>query len=168
LWELNKLQDILKDVDIELENISTLEEAVEMAIALEDQGHDFYLERANLSGNPGAKKTYEFLAEEEKHHAQYLHKFLEGKEVEIPESKIPDFRGSLNVEFTENNLEEIGIMLGALRFERKSEYFYHELEKKATDRTEQEFFSKIARVERDHYELIDSLLDEATGFRMQT
>ena len=61
------MQDILKDVDVELENISTLEEAVEMAIALEDQGYDFYLERAELSGNPGAKKTYEFLAEEEKH-----------------------------------------------------------------------------------------------------
>ncbi|WP_225420040.1 ferritin family protein [Methanohalophilus profundi] len=53
------MQDILKYVDIELENISTVEEAVEMAIALEDQGHDFYLERANLTGNPGAKKTYE-------------------------------------------------------------------------------------------------------------
>lgn len=162
------MQDILKYVDIELENISTVEEAVEMAIALEDQGHDFYLERANLTGNPGAKKTYEFLAEEEKHHAQYLHKFLEGKEVEIPESNIPDFRGSLNVEFTENNLEEIGIMLGTLRFERKSEYFYLELEKKATEKEEQEFFSKIAKVERGHYELIDGLLDEATGFRMQT
>ncbi len=74
----------------------------------------------------------------------------------------------MNVEFTENNLEEIGIMLGTLRFERKSEYFYLELEKKATEKEEQEFFSKIAKVERGHYELIDGLLDEATGFRMQT
>ncbi|MEA1984079.1 MAG: ferritin family protein [Euryarchaeota archaeon] len=162
------MKDILKEVSLELENIGSIEDAVGVAISLEDQGHDFYLEKGDLSKNPGTKKAYEFLAEEEKHHAQYLQKFLDGRDVEMSESRIPDFRGSLNKEFSGNNLEEIAILLGALRFERKSEYFYIELEKIATDESQKEFFSKIANVERDHYEIIDSLLDEATDFRMQT
>jgi rubrerythrin len=162
------MQDVLKDIALDLQNIGSVEEAVEIGISLEDQGHGFYQERAALTRDAGARQMYEFLAEEEEKHAQYLHDFLDKLSTHVEVSEMPDFSDAFSEEFSGERLEEIGILLAALRFERKSEDFYLELAKKTADPSQKAFFEKIASVERGHYELIDGVLESATQFRMQT
>jgi rubrerythrin len=68
----------------------------------------------------------------------------------------------------EITLGDAGILLAAMRHERKSEDFYMEVAKRAVDDSQRSFFEMLARYERGHYELIDSYLDAITRFRMQT
>ncbi|MEA1985091.1 MAG: ferritin family protein [Euryarchaeota archaeon] len=162
------MKDVLNDITFDLNEIASIDEAVKLAISLEDQGRDFYLENAGSTKNPGAHEMYQYLADEEKKHTEYLEKFLKDGDTTVEMTGSPDFRGSFSVEFAGDRLEEVGVMLAALRFERKSEYFYQELAKRATDTRQREFFENIADFERGHYEIIDSMLEYATQFRMQT
>jgi len=161
---MNMMEDITKELD----NLNTIEEAVEMAISLEDQGRDFYLEKAEATKEVAIREMFEFLAEEEIKHAEYLHNFLKENNMEIMVSEMPGFRKTLSEEFSGERMEEVGILLAALRFERKSENFYAVLAKRTDDPEQKEFFEKLSMVERGHYELIDGLLEESTQFRMQT
>ena len=68
----------------------------------------------------------------------------------------------------EITLGDAGILLAAMRHERKSEDFYSELAKKTEDENQRNFFQMLSRYEREHYEIIDSYLENVTSFRMQT
>nr|WP_304364415.1 ferritin family protein [Methanosarcina sp. KYL-1] len=85
-------------------------------------------------------------------------------EIEVPSGQ------SFTPEFVEKEtrLGAIGILLAAMRHERKSEYFYSELAKQAGDEARKKFFEMLAGYERVHYELIDNYLEAVTEFRMQT
>jgi rubrerythrin len=163
------MTNILDEINEDLNNIESIEEAIDMAISLEQQGREFYLEKASQIKNPGVKDMYEYLADEEKKHEQYLQQFKKDKQVSpvVEEEKAPDFKVSFSSEF-DDRLDEIGVLLGALRLERKSEDFYKQLAEMTGDMEQKQFFKNIASVERGHYELIDGILDSATGFRMQT
>lgn len=160
--------NMLEDVTEEIENLNSIEEAVEMAISLEDQGRDFYLEKAEATKEVAIQEMFNFLAEEEIKHAEYLHNFLRENNMEVTVSAMPNFTKTLSEEFSGERMEEVGILLAALRFERKSEDFYAVLAKRTDDPQQKEFFEKLSMVERGHYELIDGLLGESTQFRMQT
>ncbi|MFA0821431.1 MAG: ferritin family protein [Methanomethylovorans sp.] len=163
------MKDVLHEISEELDQLNTLEEAVDVAIKLEEDGRAYYLKKAESMQNPAARELYTFLAGEEKKHAEMLRKFLNGDmKAAHAEHHFPDFTPSLTQEFSDKKLEEIGILLAALRFEYKSEYFYMELGKRATKPEQKEFFEKIAAAERGHYRLIDEMLQNATEFRMQT
>ncbi|WP_445476230.1 ferritin family protein [Methanococcoides methylutens] len=142
---------------------------MKLGISFEDQGRDFYLEFAESTTDPAAKDMFLYLAEEEKKHAKYLQSYLKGEDLSIEEdADMPDFRKAFASEFTENDFGEVGVMLAAMRLERKTEDLYLMLSSVSSDGGQREFFEKLAAVERGHYDLIDGLLDAATGFRMQT
>ncbi|WP_440952588.1 ferritin-like domain-containing protein [Methanococcoides sp. FTZ1] len=150
-------------------SIGSVEDAVKLGISFEDQGRDFYLEFAETAKEPAAKDMFLFLAEEEKKHAKYLQRYLSGEDLSIEEeTEMPDFRGAFASEFTEEKFSEVGVMLAAMRLERKTEDLYLMLSTVSSDPEQREFFEKLAAVERGHYDLIDGLLEAATGFRMQT
>ncbi|MBP2031133.1 rubrerythrin [Methanohalophilus levihalophilus] len=159
---------MLEDINKELDALKTIEAAVEMAISLEDQGCEFYTEKAGTTTEVAIKEMFEYLADEEIKHAEYLHNFLKENNMEITVSETPSFTQALSEEFSTGKMDEVGILLAALRFERKSEDFYAELAKRSDDEVQKKFFKKLAEVERGHYEIIDGLLDISTGFRMQT
>ncbi|WP_214044073.1 ferritin family protein [Methanomethylovorans sp.] len=163
------MKDVLEEISEQLDQLDTLEEAIDVAIKLEEDGMAYYLEKSGSMTNPAAREMYAFLAEEEKKHAEMLRKFKNGdKKAAHVKHHFPDFTPSLTQEFSDKKLEEIGILLAALRFEYKSEYFYMELGRRATDPEQKEFFDRIAAAEREHYRLIDEMLQASTEFRMQT
>ncbi len=163
------MKDVLHEIAEELGKLDSIDEAIAMAIDIEEEGMGYYSEKASVIGNEAASKLYLFLAEEEKKHAEYLKQYRENRKIPEIEFNYPKFKASFKEEFSDEKLEEIGILLAALRFERKNEYFYMELAKKSSDDDAQRvFFEKMAAVERSHYMIIDELLDSATEFRMQT
>jgi erythrin-vacuolar iron transport family protein len=124
--------------------------------------------------NPKFKELYEYLANEELKHLDYLEKYRDTKELPIVSSKVPSSQ-SFTPEFNpartkvgEITSGDAGILLAAMRHERKSEDFYSELAKKVEVDALINFFKMLSRYERAHYELIDGYLDIITSFRMQT
>ncbi|KXS44890.1 ferritin family protein [Methanolobus zinderi] len=162
------MKDVLHEIAEKLDRLESIDEAIAMAIELEEEGREYYLERASSMEHETGKSLYKFLADEEKKHAEYLRQYRESKKAPVVEFEYPDFKASFREEFSDKTLEEVGVLLGALRFEHKSEFFYEELAKKATDQEQKEFFENMEDVERSHYRIIEELLDYATQFRMQT
>jgi len=124
--------------------------------------------------NPKFKELYEYLANEELKHLGYLEKYRDAKELPVVSTKVPSGQ-SFTPEFDtartkggEITLGDTGILLAAMRHERKSEDFYSALAKRAEDDEQRNFFEMLSRYERVHYELIDDYLENITSFRMQT
>jgi erythrin-vacuolar iron transport family protein len=163
-----------QEVIDEVKNLKGIEEAVALAIEREKEARDFYLQKAQLMDNPKFKELYEDLAGEELKHIGYLESYREEKKLPAIETEMPSgqsFSPEFNTARTkvgEISLGDAGILLAAMRHERKSEDFYSELAKRVSDENQKHFFEMLARFERGHYELIDSYLEEITRFRMQT
>ncbi|MBN2109480.1 MAG: ferritin family protein [Methanosarcinaceae archaeon] len=162
------MKDVLHEIADELDRLESMDDAIAMAIELEEEGREYYLEKASAMEHATGTDIYMFLADEEKKHADYLRHLRESSKVPVVEFTYPDFKASFKEEFSDKLLEEIGILLGALRFEHKSEFFYEELAKRATDEEQKKFFKDMEDVERSHYRIIEELLEYATQFRMQT
>lgn len=163
-----------QEVIDEVKNLKGIEEAVALAIEREKEARDFYLQKAELMDNPKFKELYEDLAGEELKHIGYLESYRNEKKLPVIETEMPSgqsFSPEFNTARTkvgEISLGDAGILLAAMRHERKSEDFYSEMAKKVSDENQKYFFEMLARFERGHYELIDSYLEEITRFRMQT
>ncbi|MFZ2499820.1 ferritin-like domain-containing protein [Methanosarcina sp.] len=163
-----------QEVIEEVKNFKGIEEAIALAIEREKEARDFYMEKSTTMENPKLKELYEHLADEEVKHIGYLEGYRDKKELPIISTEMPSGQ-SFTPEFNtarikggEITLGDAGILLAAMRHERKSEDFYSELAKRAVDETQKKFFEILAGYERSHYEVIDSYLEEITGFRMQT
>jgi erythrin-vacuolar iron transport family protein len=169
-----------------------------LAIKREKEARDFYLHKSTLMSNPKFKELYQELADEEAGHITYLEVYRDTKGLPIVSTKvrngqsfIPEFNITHTKQFImlqmydqqttfppefdtnrttsgEATLGDAGILVAAMRHERKSEDFYSELAKRAKDGTQRTFFEMLSRYERSHYEVLDSYLDYITGFRMQT
>jgi erythrin-vacuolar iron transport family protein len=163
-----------EDVVEEVKNLKGIEEAIALAIEREIEARDFYFNKAALMDNPKFRELYEELAGEEKKHISYLETYRDRKELPKISTEIPSgqsFTPEFDVARTKGGkitLGDAGILLAAMRHERKSEDFYSELSKISKDAAQRNFFETLARYERGHYELIDSYLDAITRFRMQT
>ena len=124
--------------------------------------------------NQKFKELYEYLANEELKHLGYLEKYRDTKEIPKVSAKVPSgqsFTPEFNTDRAKGNeitFGDTGILIAAMRHERKSEYFYSELAKRAKEDTQRNFFEMLTAFERVHYELIDDYLEEITSFRMQT
>lgn len=158
-----------QEVIEEVSRLKDLEEAIALAVEREKEARAFYLEKAASAEDVKLKDLYTYLAGEEAKHLGYLEKYRETKQLPEVEIEVPSGQ-SFTPEFVEkeNRLGVIGVLLAAMRHERKSEYFYSELAKQAGDETRKKFFELLAGYERVHYELIDNYLEAVTEFRMQT
>jgi len=160
--------DIIEEISGEVGKLKTIEEMLRMAISIEEQNKDFYQDKASRIKNVSVNNLYSYLAGEEGKHAECLRKYQKNKKIPELESEIPDFKPLFDAEFTDERMHEIRVYLAALRLERKTEYFYTELSRRTDDTVLRDFFTKLASIERGHYELIDGFLEDATQFRMQT
>lgn len=168
------MKSAYQDTIDEVRNLKGIEEAIALAIEREKEAKDFYLQQATLMENPKFKELYEHLAGEELKHLSYLEQYRDKKELPIVSTEVPSgqsFSPEFNTARTkggEITLGDAGILLAAMRHERKSEDFYSELAKRAEAENQRNFFEMLAKYERSHYELIDSYLENVTRFRMQT
>lgn len=158
----------------EVRNLKGIEEALALAIKREIEARDFYMQQAALMGNPKFKELYEYLAGEEVKHLGYLEEYRDKKELPAFDKEVasgqsfsPEFDPA-RTKMGEITLGDAGILLAAMRHERKSEDYYSELAKRAEDEGLRNFFQMLSGYERGHYELIDSYLEDITRFRMQT
>lgn len=168
------MRSAYQDTIEEVKNLKGIEEAVALAIEREKEARDFYMQQAALMENPKFKKLYEHLAGEEVKHLGYLEGYRDKKELPAISTEVPSGQ-SFSPEFDpartkvgEISLGDAGILLAAMRHERKSEDFYSELAKRAEDENQRDFFQMLSGYERGHYEIIDSYLEDITRFRMQT
>ncbi|AKB49998.1 Rubrerythrin [Methanosarcina barkeri str. Wiesmoor] len=168
------MRNTYQDVVEEVKNLKGIEEAVALAIEREKEAKEFYLSKAALMDRPKFKALYEYLANEEAKHLGYLEKYRDQNELPVASTEIPSGQ-SFTPEFDtgrvkggEITLGDAGILVAAMRHERKSEDFYLEVAKRVDDENLKNFFEMLAGYERGHYELIDQFLEEITSFRMQT
>ncbi len=162
-------RDIMIEFGGSIDNIETIEDAVKTALTIEQQGHKFYLEKAGTSTGIAAKDLFEYLAAEEGRHIEYLNDFRKTGHLSVlNETDPPDFTQSFTNEFTEEKPGELDVLMSALRFEQKNEDFYKELAEWTYNSEQKEFFDMMASFEHGHVELINSFIDAATQFRMET
>ncbi len=165
------IRDVMKDVEEIVGRLNNLDDILTMAVSIENEGKEFYEKRAMETDYGSARDLYNYLAKEEGKHAAYMKAYMTGDDVPaITASEIGDitFTPSFSKEFTDKNLDELSVLLAALRLERKSEYFYTKLASLTDDKGQQEMFNGLAAFEREHYELIDYMIEASTQFRMQT
>ena len=162
-------KDIMIEFGGSIDNIATLEDAVNTALTIEQQGHKFYLEKAGTSTGIAAKDLFKYLTAEEGRHIEYLIDFLETGHLSVlNEADPPDFTKSFTNEFTEEKPGELDVLMSALRFEQKNEDFYKKLAVWTHNPEQKEFFDMMASFEHGHVELIDGFIDAASQFRMET
>lgn len=168
------MKSAYQDTVEEVKSLKGIEEALALAIEREKEAKDFYMKKAAQMEDPKFKQLYEHLAGEEVRHLSYLEEYRDRKELPEVSTEVPSGQ-SFSPEFDpartkvgEITLGDAGILLAAMRHERKSEDFYSELAKRAEDEKQRDFFQMLSGYERGHYELIDSYLEDVTGFRMQT
>ena len=168
------MKSAFKNTVEEVRNLKGIEEALALAIEREIEARDFYMQKAAQMERPKFRELYEYLADEEVKHLGYLEEYRDKKRLPAISLEVPSGQ-SFSPEFDpgrtkagEITLGDAGILLAAMRHERKSEDFYSELAKRAEDERQRDFFQMLSMYERGHYELIDSYLEEVTGFRMQT
>lgn len=168
------MKSAYQDTVEEVRNLKGIEEALAIAIEREKEARDFYMQKAAQMEDPKFKELYEHLAGEEVKHLGYLEEYRDKKELPEISTEIPSGQ-SFSPEFDQARIKvgnitlgDAGILLAAMRHERKSEDFYSELAKRAEDEKQKDFFQMLSGYERGHYELIDSYLEAVTRFRMQT
>jgi rubrerythrin len=163
------MEDIMADIEKMMENLKTVDDAINLALTIENQGQKFYSEKANTAVSIEAKDLFTYLAAEEAKHIEYLNNFEKtGNASSIRNVDSADFTPSFEMEFTGVKPGEMDVLMGALGFEQKNENFYKKLEARAYDPGQKEFFTIMTSFEHKHLELIDGFIDAATQFRMQT
>jgi rubrerythrin len=159
----------MTEFEVSTDNIKTIEDAVNTALTIEQQGCKFYLEKARTSTDIAAKDLFKYLAAEESRHIEFLNDFLKiGHLSGFNETVPPDFTNSFTSEFTQKKPGELDVLMSALRFEQKNENFYKKLAAWTHNSKQREFFDMMASFEHGHVELIDGFIDAVTQFRMET
>lgn len=166
----NDIRNVMKDVEEIISRLNSLDDIITMAVSIENEGKEFYEKHAIETSNESARDLYTYLAKEEDKHAAYMKAYMTGGDASAKSANdIGDitFTPSFSKEFTDN-LDELGVLLAALRLERKSEYFYTILASQAKDTGQQEMFEVLATFEREHYDLIDYMIEDATQCRVES
>jgi rubrerythrin len=163
------MEDIMADIEEMMKSLKTVEDAINLALTIENQGLKFYSEKANSVVSIQAKDLFIYLAAEEAKHIEHLNNFgKKGDASSIRNVDSAEFTPSFEIEFTGAKPGEMDVLMGALGFEQKNENFYKKLAAQANDPDQKEFFTLMTSFEHEHLELIDDFIEAATQFRMQT
>ena len=141
-------------------------DALEMTLALERRGYNFYRNASKKTKDPTGRRMFEDLAEEESEHMDRLqqeyrtlleeHRWLRREPARLPVSrKIADEifpeRELLSVDVgdTMTHMEALGL---AIDIEKKSHRFFNNFAKELDDPRGRKIFREFAREERSHLE----------------
>lgn len=165
----DNIKDVMKDVEEIVGKLNNLDDILTMAVSIENEGKEFYEKHAMETDYESARDLYNYLAKEEAKHAACIKAHMAGGNASvITANDVGDitFTPLFSKEFADN-LDELGVLLAALRLERKSEYFYTTLASQAKDKGQQKMFDELAVFERGHYDLIDYMIGTVTHYRVQ-
>ncbi|MGM0502083.1 MAG: ferritin-like domain-containing protein [Bacillota bacterium] len=145
--------------------MSISKESFDLAIELEEKGHDYYEENAKKTNNPMAKSILESLANQELDHIETIKQIASGKEVEnieVHTANIEEEAKEAFESFTAKEREDWEefdeeIYKHALEFEEDIYDLYADLAEKSEGQ-EKEFFEALMEEENSHYESIQNAL----------
>lgn len=166
----------------QLKNIKEVLEPLRIALNLEKEGKQFFLDAASSTRSKLARQTFEFLAKEEDRHIEQIQKMCESVEgsqgknlldagVSDADRKLVAFNerlAELRDEFKGSN-DDITAYNMALKFENGAEEFYDKKMKEAEDPLVKKFYKWLIEEEEMHSRLLKSCLkfveDPAAWFK---
>jgi len=151
-----------------------MEDIIEFALQLEQDGLKMYRKFAEKSTDPFGKKTFEGLAEDELDHIALLQKIYGRsgiKEIEkiVEQSKVEPVRQRFKTIFqlageearqrTEADSSDTEAMRIAMDFEKRGYNIYKEAEEKVEGKAEKAAFKHLTNMEKHHFELLQETFE---------
>ena len=138
----------------------------EFAMQMELDGEKFYREIAEKSTNPGLKKIFNTLADEEVVHYNTFKKLAEKTGADAIESDVlakaknifVDLKNAGDFDITAETLQTDAYKK-AMEAEKEAYTFYEKKAEEADDENEKKILLTFAREERRHYRLLENVLE---------
>ena len=145
--------------------MSISQESLDLAIELEQKGHDYYEENAAKTDNPMAKSVLESLSQQELDHIETIKQIAAGKgveNVEVTPSNVEENVREVFDSFSDKEKEEWAavdeeVYRHALELEEDIYDLYADLAEQ-TNGKEEEFFTALMEEENKHYESIQNAI----------
>jgi len=138
----------------------------EFAMKMEQDGEKFYRELAGKTQNAGLKQIFTYLADEEVKHYKLFKGILERQTMDYDSSDVLEHSKNIFTEMKASGAVDVSADLSqvdgyrfALEMEKKAYMFFEEKCAEATDPKEKKFLEVIAKEERRHYRLIESIIE---------
>ena len=138
----------------------------EFAMQMEKDGEQFYREIADKTDDPGLKRIFNTLADEEVVHYNTFKKLFEKSGAEAVESNILDKAKNIFAEMKESGGMKITADSAqteaykkAMEAEKDAYSFYESKAAEVDDPNEKQILLTFAREERRHYRLLENVLE---------
>jgi len=165
-----------------IKNLNEILEPLRIALKLEIEGKQFFLDAAGSTRSKLARQTFEFLAKEEDKHIEHIKNMCESVEgsqgkdlldagISDADSKLTAFNdrlARLRDEFKGSN-DDVTAYNMALKFENGAEEFYERMMNESADPRVKKFYKWLIEEESMHSRLLKSCLkfveDPAAWFK---
>jgi rubrerythrin len=138
----------------------------EFAMQMEKDGEAFYREIAAKIKDPGLKKIFNTLADEEVVHYNTFKHLFENTPTEVAESNIlekaksvfEEMKAAGSIDITDETVQTDAYKK-AMDAEKEAYTFYEKKAEEANDEKEKKILLTFAREERRHYRLLENVLE---------
>ena len=138
----------------------------EFAMKMEQDGEKFYRDLAVKTTNVGLKQIFTYLADEEVKHYALFKGLFEGQPTDYTSTDIlagsknifAQMKASGAVDVTAD-VSQLEAYKQALEWEKKAYEFFEQKGAETSDPKEKKFLETIAKEERRHYRLIDTIIE---------
>ncbi len=132
--------------------------ALDLALQVEQEGHDYYTKNARQAANPLAHKVFISLAEQELQHAAWIKQLAEGASVPEIDRKTGSIEKVVKSLFDELSEQERAgwkrqnteVYKQAMELEKKSYHLYKELSTSMATAEQRSFFQQLMEMENEH------------------
>lgn len=141
---------------------SSVDSVIRFAIDKEEKAMEFYQKCADRAKNPGIKKFFEEMVEEEKRHRELLLDLDPGKLGDIKLQQVEDLRISdylIDTPFRDDLTYQEALTL-AMKKEEKAHAFYSSWQNKCMHEKTARLFEMLANEEMKHKRKIETIYDE--------
>jgi rubrerythrin len=141
---------------------SSVDSVVNFAIEKEEKAMDFYQKCADRAKNPGIKKFFEEMVDEERRHRDLLQGLNPSALDEIKLEKVEDLRISdylIDIQFQDDLTYQAALTL-AMKKEEKAHAFYSGWKDKCMHEKTAKLFEMLAIEELKHKRKIETVYDE--------
>lgn len=140
-------------------------ENLKFAIQMELDGEKFYLEQAEINKDNNLATVFNFLAKDERKHAELLQSKMDNESYELVEDESLEEYKNVFEDSEDFDLEEkvkpsqTDAYRLALKKEKESIELYEKLGKEATDKESKELFAFLVEMEKNHYRIFEELVN---------
>ena len=141
---------------------SSMNDVVQFAIEKEEKAMDFYQKCADRAKNPGIKKFFKEMVEEEQRHKKLLQDLDPSGLDSMKLDKVEDLRISdylVEVQFKEDITYQEALTL-AMKKEEKAHEFYSAWKDRCMQEKTAKLFEMLAQEEMKHKRKIETIYDE--------